>query len=211
MTVLSVLILDHLLTIGGTSAIWLSLLALPLAAARDWRRTRSRKVRAGYMLLYLYLLIGLLPWPEQTTPDVVISKSRRELSYHGKTMRIGLGSHPEGAKQEEGDGKTPEGFYRICSRASDSPFGYWLGLDYPNRRDAWNGRIQGRLSWLELTRWNWFWKSEPPQSTRLGGEIGIHGGGSGKNWTLGCVALDAPDIKELFEQLPLGTVVEIRP
>ena len=45
----------------------------------------------------------------------------------------------------------------------------------------------------------------------LGGEIGIHGGGSGKNWTLGCVALDAPDIKELFEQLPLGTVVEIRP
>ena len=62
---------------------------------------------------------------------------------------------------------------------------------------------------LELTRWNWFWRNEPPQSTRLGGQIGIHGGGSHKNWTLGCVALDRTDIKVLFEQLPLGTVVEI--
>lgn len=210
--VLAVLLLDHLLTLGGTAPLWFSLPALPVAVALDWRRTSNQKVRVGYAMLYLYLLFGLLPWPQTPMPnaEVVIHKSHRELVYRGKTLPIGLGNHPQGAKQEEGDGKTPEGRYRICSRASDSPFGYWLGLDYPDRRDAWQGRLQGRVSWIDLTRWNWFWRSQPPQNTRLGGQIGIHGGGSRKNWTLGCVGLDEPDIKELFENLPLGTVVEIR-
>ncbi|MCW5867551.1 MAG: L,D-transpeptidase family protein [Candidatus Eremiobacteraeota bacterium] len=212
MILLTVLILDHLLTRAGSPPICFSLLAIPCAAMLDWRRTRHRKLRAGYVLLYCYLLFGLLPWPQAPMTDaaVVIHKERRELLYQGKSMRIGLGNHPQGSKEEEGDGKTPEGFYRICSKASDSPFGHWLGLDYPNRRDAWNGRLHGKVSWLELTRWNWFWRSEPPQTTRLGGQIGIHGGGSGKAWTLGCIALDELDIKELFQGLPFGAVVEVR-
>ncbi len=210
--VLAVLLLDHLLTVGGTGPIWFSLPALLIAMVLDWRRTRSRKIRLVYAALYFYLLLGLIPWPQapMPNPEVVVTKSCRELVYRGKTMRIGLGFHPKGAKAEEGDGRTPEGRYRICSKASDSPFGFWLGLDYPNRNDAWRGRLQGRVSWIELTRWNWFWRSEPPQNTRLGGQIGIHGGGNRKNWTLGCVALDEPDIKDLFQSLPLGTVVEIR-
>ncbi len=203
MWVAAFLTLDHLLTVAGTGSLWLSLL-FPVAIALDRRRKWSA-------LLYAYLLLGLIPWPQPKSAEVLIDKTRRQLTYRGKIMRIGLGNHPQGPKQEEGDGKTPEGFYRICGKASDSPFGYWLGLDYPNRRDAWRGRLRGQISWLELTHWNWFWRGQPPQSTRLGGQIGIHGGGSRKNWTLGCIALEGADIKELFENLPVGTVVEIRP
>jgi lipoprotein-anchoring transpeptidase ErfK/SrfK len=47
--------------------------------------------------------------------------------------------------------------------------------------------------------------------TRLGGQIEIHGMGSGTDWTWGCVALDNPDIEELYRALPNGTRVVIKP
>ncbi len=51
----------------------------------------------------------------------------------------------------------------------------------------------------------------PPWNTRLGGEIFIHGRGSGSDWTLGCVALDDADMKELYDAVSLGTPVIIHP
>jgi len=51
----------------------------------------------------------------------------------------------------------------------------------------------------------------PPQNTKLGGEIYIHGGGAGTDWTQGCVALADDDIKELFDSIPVGTTVRILP
>jgi hypothetical protein len=54
-------------------------------------------------------------------------------------------------------------------------------------------------------------KSIPPWNTALGGEIFIHGHGSSQDWTWGCIALDNPHIKALYDNLPLGTPVSIRP
>jgi len=51
----------------------------------------------------------------------------------------------------------------------------------------------------------------PPQKTRLGGEIYIHGGGTGKDWTYGCAAMSDHDVKELFDAIPVGTPVRIEP
>jgi lipoprotein-anchoring transpeptidase ErfK/SrfK len=51
----------------------------------------------------------------------------------------------------------------------------------------------------------------PPQYTGLGGLIYIHGNGSQSDWTLGCVALDDPDMRELFDAVPVGTEVVIEP
>ncbi|MGH9842359.1 MAG: L,D-transpeptidase family protein, partial [Blastocatellia bacterium] len=54
-------------------------------------------------------------------------------------------------------------------------------------------------------------------NTRLGGDIFIHGGGTGKlfgmirDWTLGCVALENEEIKELFDTVPVKTPVRIVP
>ena len=203
---LAVLIVDYLCPFRFS---WLALL---VGAVVDWRRTKNRKLRILYSIIYLYLFLGLLPLPRQAPPpEVIIYKSSRELHYGEQKMRIGLGNHPDGQKQEEGDGRTPQGVYQICSKESATHYGPWIGLDYPNRQDAWAGRIQNQISWLELTRWNWFWRSHPPQTTRLGGQVGIHGGGSRRNWTLGCIALDDADIKELYQRLPMGAWVEIRP
>ena len=51
----------------------------------------------------------------------------------------------------------------------------------------------------------------PPWSTKLGGQIGIHGGGTSRDWTAGCVALTDEAVEELFEAIPYGTVVVIKP
>ena len=49
----------------------------------------------------------------------------------------------------------------------------------------------------------------PPQKTRLGGEIYIHGGGTSNDWTEGCVALENDEMSVLFEAIPIGTPVKI--
>ncbi len=46
---------------------------------------------------------------------------------------------------------------------------------------------------------------------RHGGEIFIHGRGSAADWTLGCVALDDPDVEELYAAVEVGTPVTIKP
>jgi WD40 repeat protein len=51
----------------------------------------------------------------------------------------------------------------------------------------------------------------PPQDTALGGEIFIHGGGTGSDWTLGCIALADARIDWLFAAAGPGTVVVIAP
>ena len=64
------------------------------------------------------------PLPTGTTIDrIVIEKSARKLSVlaNGKTLksyRVALGRSPVGAKQQEGDYKTPEG--RLQNRWSQS-------------------------------------------------------------------------------------------
>ncbi len=51
----------------------------------------------------------------------------------------------------------------------------------------------------------------PPQKTPLGGEIYIHGGGVGGNWTWGCVAMNNEDIEEIYKLVNVGTRVAIYP
>ena len=51
----------------------------------------------------------------------------------------------------------------------------------------------------------------PPQRTRLGGEIYIHGGGTDGDWTRGCIAMADRDIEEIFEAIAVGTPVRIEP
>jgi lipoprotein-anchoring transpeptidase ErfK/SrfK len=54
-------------------------------------------------------------------------------------------------------------------------------------------------------------KAAPPQYTKLGGLIYIHGHGASRDWTLGCVALENEDIKELYDSVVIGTPVTIKP
>ena len=54
-------------------------------------------------------------------------------------------------------------------------------------------------------------KAAPPQYTKLGGLIYIHGNGAKSDWTLGCVALENEDMKELFDSVTVGTPIAIKP
>jgi hypothetical protein len=51
----------------------------------------------------------------------------------------------------------------------------------------------------------------PPWNTPLGGAIGLHGGGTWRDWTLGCIALNDADIEILYLLLQIGYPVRIEP
>lgn len=149
---------------------------------------------------------------------LVILKSERRLELHQdgrtvKTYRIGLGNTPTGTKRRQGDGRTPEGSFYVCVKNPNSRFHLSLGLSYPTPADAARGLERKLITRAQhdailaahrkLTT--------PPWNTALGGEIFIHGNGSGSDWTLGCIALDDADMTELFALVDKGTTVEIRP
>lgn len=130
-----------------------------------------------------------------------------------RVRRVVLGNDPVGDKVKQGDGRTPEGEFQICMKNERSKFYLSLGLTYPNAEDAERGlrdRLITSAEHKSITRALDAGRC-PPWDTALGGEIFIHGGGTSNDWTLGCVALENPEIKELFDALPAGTPVQIKP
>lgn len=79
---------------------------------------------------------------------IVIEKAKRTLTLYAKgkvlkTYLVALGTNPVGPKQQEGDGKTPEGVYWIDWRNPQSKFHLSLHLTYPNEADAESARKRG--------------------------------------------------------------------
>lgn len=151
-------------------------------------------------------------------PRVVIEKGARRLRLYAggelvRVRRVALGFTPEGDKVRQGDGRTPEGDYTVCMKNPKSNFYLSLGLTYPNAEDAARGLRDGLITSAQhksITRALAAGRC-PLWNTALGGEIFIHGGGTTRDWTFGCVALENPEIKELFDILPAGTPVRIMP
>ena len=150
--------------------------------------------------------------------EILIEKSARQLTllHEGKPLLlfpIALGKCPAGHKEREGDLRTPEGMYYVCTRNAQSKFHLALGLSYPNpddadaalaRREITSAEHQAILCAHAALR-------RPPWDTRLGGFIMIHGGGTASDWTAGCIALENSDIEKLFSLCPLKTPVRILP
>jgi len=155
--------------------------------------------------------------PGLIDPRIVIHKADHRLFVHDgdklvKTYRAAFGPGA-GDKVREGDGCTPEGEFYVCLKNPRSRFTLSLGLSYPNIEDArrgLNGGLIDRRQHDAIVR-AIRTRGKPPWKTPLGGEIMIHGCGSGSDWTAGCVALDDDDMTELYHALPVGTPVTIRP
>jgi len=155
---------------------------------------------------------------EIANPRIIVHKSARTLElFDGealvKTYKIALGKTPVGDKQIEGDGKTPEGEFFVFTKNEKSKFYLSLALSYPNIEDAERGLAAKLITKSAhdtivdaITE-----KKMPPQNTKLGGEIYIHGGGIDGDWTQGCVALMDDEMKELFNSIIIGSLVIIRP
>jgi murein L,D-transpeptidase YafK len=144
--------------------------------------------------------------PEGTTiTRILVEKSARKMHvFQGdsliKTYNIALGFSPEGHKEMEGDGKTPEGVYHINGKNPNSAYFLNLGISYPNAADKARAEQMGKSP---------------------GGDIKIHGLPNDlpnigkahllKDWTHGCIAVANEEIRELYDAVPIGTRIEIKP
>lgn len=146
------------------------------------------------------------PLPTGTVADrIFIDKSERLLTlFRGerelKAYKVALGRNPIGHKQQEGDGRTPEGRYTITFHKENSSFHRALRISYPNAEDIRSARERG---------------------VSPGGDIMIHGLPNGmgsigsahllRDWTEGCVAVTNEEIEEIWRVVPDGTIVDITP
>lgn len=136
---------------------------------------------------------------------IVIEKKKRTLTLIDgtrilKTYKVALGGEPVGAKDRQGDHKTPEGTYAVDAKNPNSQFYKALHISYPNPADRANARKLG---------------------VSPGGDVEIHGLGTKwgwlgakhrlTDWTDGCIALTNEEIDEIYPLVKVGTPVEIRP
>ena len=136
---------------------------------------------------------------------VLVIKSERTLTLlrdgeRIKTYRISLGDNPQGAKERQGDSKTPEGEYILDWRNPNSRFYLALHISYPNIDE----RAVAESAGLDP-----------------GGDIMIHGQRNGwgwlsplmsrRDWTDGCIAVTNTAMHEIWNAVTDGTPIEIRP
>jgi murein L,D-transpeptidase YafK len=158
-----------------------------------------------------------LPYPPPHRRVVIHKRARKLQLFSGQTLLaeypIALSARPEGAKQREGDRKVPEGHYFICEKHPSRRFYLFLGLSYPSLADAERGVRQGLIDSHQAQAIRRAIQSGrcPPWNTPLGGAIGLHGGGTWRDWTLGCIALNDADIEILYLLLQIGDPVSIEP
>ncbi len=117
-----------------------------------------------------------------------------------RTYKVALGAQPVGAKDRQGDHKTPEGLYSVDRKNPNSRFHRALHLSYPNTADRERPRKLG---------------------VSPGGDIEIHGLGAKfgfvgsahrmHDWTDGCIAITNKEIDEIYLLVEVGTTVEIKP
>jgi murein L,D-transpeptidase YafK len=150
--------------------------------------------------------LNVNPLPRDAVADrVLVEKSARRLTLlrNGKalkTYRVALGRAPIGAKEYEGDQRTPEGTYRIDFHKPDSDYHFALHISYPEQHDINRAAAQGLSA---------------------GSDIMIHGLPNGRgwigrfhrrsDWTVGCIAVADFEIEEIYRAVPDGTPVELRP
>ena len=167
----------------------------------------------------LVIVLGVIAWdamkldrraPElapasQRVTKILVEKCRRRMTLFGDggamhMYDVALGSSPVGHKQQEGDGRTPEGNYAVDFKNARSRFHLSLRVSYPRPEDRERARQHG----------------VPP-----GGDIMIHGLPRGlgwlgalhlvRDWTDGCIAVTNQEIEEIWALVDTGIPIEIKP
>ena len=117
-----------------------------------------------------------------------------------RSFAVSLGRSPVGPKLRQGDHRTPEGRYIIDHHNPNSAFHLSLHVSYPSPSDSARALAV---------------RDSP------GGDIMIHGMRNGAgwigrahllvDWTDGCIAVTDSEMDQLYEAVPDGTPIEIRP
>jgi murein L,D-transpeptidase YafK len=143
--------------------------------------------------------------------SIIIDKSDYELMVYDAegwlaTYPVVFGNDNQGDKMMQGDRKTPEGTFTIVLKKVHNKWCRYMAIDYPTQADVekFNYRKQRGLI---------------PANAKIGGDIGIHGTWPREdfavdyyqNWTLGCISLKNEHVKQLYDFIPTGTKITIRP
>lgn len=155
--------------------------------------------------------------------DVDSAKREMRVSRGDKVLAVfnpvSVGRWGVAEQKRLGDGKTPLGQYRIAWVQPTGHFGPFLGFDYPALARAEKGLTAGEISQgqFDAIKKAHAEGQVPPQNTKLGGYIGIHGLGRGDpgihhdlNWTKGCIAVTNAQMNQLMRLVGTGTLVRIR-
>jgi murein L,D-transpeptidase YafK len=116
-----------------------------------------------------------------------------------REFRVALGHGGLAPKRQQGDGRVPEGTYRITDHNPNSAYHLSLRVGYPTDTQVAAAAAAG---------------------LNPGGDIMIHGLPNGRgwvgsrhtklDWTDGCIAVTDREIEWLFKAVPDGTPIEIR-
>ncbi len=160
---------------------------------------------------------------------IIVDRSSRTMTLEfpdGKNehYRVSLGrAGPTCSRTRTGDDCTPTGSFFIASKRPSQRFHKFLLLSYPDANAAKHGletklitqaQFDGIQAALNARR-------TPPQSTALGGDIGIHGQPgwlpsflssivSSFNWTAACISVTDAEIDHIYDLVDVGTPVLIR-
>ncbi|NCC21863.1 MAG: hypothetical protein EOM26_05295 [Alphaproteobacteria bacterium] len=136
---------------------------------------------------------------------ILVEKAKRRMTLYsdGRILRrykVALGKGGLEPKVKEGDARTPEGVYYISGRNPNSAYHLSLKISYPDIDDEHRARMMG---------------------VSPGSNIMIHGLENGitkdelsrlpKDWTLGCIAVTNEEVREIWQLVPDGTPIAIRP
>ena len=143
------------------------------------------------------------PAPPGPVDRIYVDKSEHWMAVYRdgriiREFRVALGRGGLKPKERAGDGRVPEGLYRISAHNPDSAYHLSLRIDYPTREQAAQAAARG---------------------FEAGGDIMIHGLPNGRgwvgsrqssvDWTDGCIAVTDPEMDWLFQAVPDGTFIEI--
>ena len=157
-------------------------------------------------------------WVLVDTGQLTVSVTQGEQLLR-KYDNIAIGSNGPSVARLVSDQTTPLGEFRISRINPRSRFHLFMAIDYPTMEHAKRALADGRISPEEYVAVSnaWLGGGPPPQDTRLGGYLGIHGVGDGSteihgrvNWTDGCIAVTNEQIEELAGLVGVGTRVSVR-
>lgn len=142
--------------------------------------------------------------PSDGPVDLIkVDKSTHLMSvYRGgqliREFRVALGRGGPQPKVQQGDGRVPEGTYRIVSHNPNSAFHLSLRIGYPTPEQV---------------------AAAAKRGVKAGGDIMIHGLPNRKgwigakhttvDWTEGCIAVTNSEMDWLYKAVPDGTAIEI--
>ena len=132
----------------------------------------------------------------QVTGVVVYKQSKTLHLLNGEQSLLDvpfeLGFAPNGHKQVEGDGRTPEGQYWVDKRNPNSAYHLSVGISYPNEADRAFARELNQSPGGDI-----FLPGTPEQYV------------GARDWTAGCIAVPNREIEFIYAMVKDGTPIWI--